>query len=127
MKNCSEVGYHSRKIDKNCERQARTLTVWFMAWFTACQRFFHSGMEQQEIFALVKKCLVEEFEIPAEKIRPEASLFETLGLDSIDALDMIALLESRMNIEINEQELKKMRTVQHIVDYLKAHLPVPAL
>jgi len=89
--------------------------------------FFHSGMEQQEIFALVKKCLVEEFEIPAEKIRPEASLFETLGLDSIDALDMIALLESRMNIEINEQELKKMRTVQHIVDYLKAHLPAPAL
>lgn len=84
-------------------------------------------MEQQEIFALVKKCLVEEFEIPAEKIRPEASLFETLGLDSIDALDMIALLESRMNIEINEQELKKMRTVQHIVDYLKAHLPHPAL
>lgn len=89
--------------------------------------FFQNSMEQQEIFELVKRCLVEEFEIPAEKIRPESNLFETLGLDSIDALDMIALLESRMKIEINEQELKKMRTVQHIVDYLKAHLPHPAL
>jgi acyl carrier protein len=76
-------------------------------------------MEREEIFNLVKQYLIEEFEIKEDKIRPEANLFADLGLDSIDALDMAGMLEERLNIEIVEEELKSIRTVDDIVDYIK--------
>jgi acyl carrier protein len=81
-------------------------------------------MNRDEIYKLVKDYLVKDFEIQEEKISPEANLFEDLGLDSIDALDMIATLESEYNLKINEEELKMIRTVQNIVDYVSKNIPV---
>ncbi len=75
-------------------------------------------MNKIEIFDLVKKYLAEEFEIKEGKIRPEANLFSDLGLDSIDALDMAGMLEDKLNIEIVEDELKSIRTVSDIVEYI---------
>lgn len=80
-------------------------------------------MDNIEAFDLVKKHLVEHFELPPDKITPSANLFQDLELDSIDALDMIALLESSLRVKIDEEELKAMRTVQHVVDYILRHLP----
>ncbi|MBN1531142.1 MAG: acyl carrier protein [Spirochaetes bacterium] len=76
-------------------------------------------MEREEIYTLVKQYLIEEFEIKEESIHPGANLFADLGLDSIDALDMAGMLEERLNIEIVEEELKGIRTVDDIVDYIK--------
>jgi len=56
----------------------------------------------------------EEFEIPAEKIAPEANLFADLDLDSIDALDRVGMLEA----EMREEDLKTIRTVRDVVDYI---------
>jgi acyl carrier protein len=81
-------------------------------------------MNSDEIYKLVKNYLVNDFEIAEDKILPEANLFEDLGLDSIDALDMIATLESEYNLKIDEEELKKIRTVQNIIDYISKNIPV---
>jgi len=80
-------------------------------------------MNSDEIYQTVKKYLINDFEIPEEKISLEANLFENLELDSIDALDMIATLESELDIEIDEEELKKIRTVKDIVDYVAKNVP----
>jgi acyl carrier protein len=71
----------------------------------------------------VKKYLIEDFEIAEEKISPEANLFEDLELDSIDALDMIAILESEIEMGVNEEELKRILTVKDIVNYIIKNLP----
>jgi acyl carrier protein len=81
-------------------------------------------MNNEEIYKLVKSYLTKDFEIQEDKISPEANLFEDLGLDSIDALDMIATLESEYNLKIDEEELKKIRTVQNIIDYISKNIPV---
>ncbi len=83
-------------------------------------------MTQQEIFDIVAGHLSSHFEVPRERVRPEANLFSDLDLDSIDALDMIGLLESELGIELKEAELKKMRTVQDVVDYVLRHRPAEA-
>ncbi len=75
-------------------------------------------MSREEVFNLIREFFVEEFEIPAEKVRPEANLFEDLGLDSIDALDLVGMLEARLDIEVLEEELKKIRTIGDVVDYI---------
>jgi len=75
-------------------------------------------MDRKEIYDLIKTYFIEQFEIPQEKIKPEARLFKDLGLDSIDALDMIGMLESKIDFEVNEKELKKIKTVQDVVEYV---------
>ena len=79
-------------------------------------------MEREEIFRVVSGYLVKDFEVPAEKIAPEANLFTDLGLDSIDALDWFAKMEATIHLPIVEEDIKKVRTVQHVVDYVKRHL-----
>lgn len=75
-------------------------------------------MNKEEIFDLVKQYFIKECEIQEEKITLKAHLFTDLELDSIDALDMIGMLESEMNIEVDEDELKKIRTVNDVVEYV---------
>ena len=75
---------------------------------------------------LVATYLSERFEIPPEKITPAANLFKDLRLDSIDALDMIAILENDHGLKVVEEELMKLRTVQDVVNYVMRHMPAPA-
>ncbi len=75
-------------------------------------------MKSEEVFEVIKDYFINEFEVPEEKITLEAHLFTDLGLDSIDALDMIGMLESKVDIDVDEEELKKIRTVKDVVDYV---------
>jgi acyl carrier protein len=43
---------------------------------------------------------------------------DDLALDSIDALDMVGMLEARLGIEVREEDLKAIRTVRDVVDYI---------
>lgn len=78
--------------------------------------------DRVEIFKLVSTFLIRDFEVPEEKIRLEANLFTDLGLDSIDALDWFAKMEVTIHLPIVEGDLKKVRTVQDVVNYVMRHL-----
>jgi acyl carrier protein len=78
--------------------------------------------DREEIFRLVSTYLVKDFEVSAEKIRLEANLFTDLGLDSIDALDWFAKMETTIHLPIVEEDIKKVRTVQDVVNYVMRHL-----
>ena len=75
-------------------------------------------MKKDEILELLRKFFNEQFEIPLEKINPEAKLFEDLNLDSIDALDMVGMLEAELDIEVDEDDIKEIRTVQDVIDFV---------
>jgi acyl carrier protein len=78
--------------------------------------------DREEIFRVVSVYLVKDFEVPAEKIRLEANLFTDLGLDSIDALDWFAKMEATIHLLIVEEDIKKVRTVRDVVNYVMRHL-----
>jgi len=79
-------------------------------------------LEREETFKVVSAYLVKDFEVPAEKIRLGANLFTDLGLDSIDALDWFAKMETTIHLPIVEEDIKKVRTVQDAVNYVMRHL-----
>lgn len=81
-------------------------------------------MDRTEIYNLITTFFVEQFEIPKEKIKPGVNLFKDLGLDSIDALDMIGMLESEIELDVNVDELKKIRTLQDVVDFVYSKINV---
>ena len=75
-------------------------------------------MDRTEIYDLITTYFVEQFEIPKEEIKPNANLFKDLGLDSIDALDMIGMLETKIEMDVEVDELKSIKTVQDVVDFV---------
>ena len=79
-------------------------------------------MQKEETFKKVSEYLITQFEIPPEKIHPDANLFKDLDMDSIDALDWFAAMQSEIGLPIIEKELKMIRTVQDVVDYVVRNL-----
>jgi acyl carrier protein len=79
-------------------------------------------MEKDEVFKKVSEYLTQQFKVPPEKITPKAHLFRDLEMDSIDALDWFAAMESEIGLPIIEKELKLIRTVQDVVDYVTRNL-----
>jgi len=79
-------------------------------------------MQEEEVLKKVTEYLITKFEIPPGKINPNAHLFKDLEMDSIDALDWFAAMESEIGLPIIEKELKTIRTVQDVVDYVVRNL-----
>lgn len=54
-------------------------------------------MTMEQLIEKINYLLVEEFEVDAEKIIPEANLKATLELDSLDYIDMVVVLEHHLD------------------------------
>lgn len=57
-------------------------------------------------------------EVEAGSIRPESRFMEDLGFTSFDFMSMLGELEDEFDVEIDQQEVADIRTVQEAVDYL---------
>lgn len=69
-----------------------------------------------EIKTKVNDLFVKGFEIPTEKLVPTASLYADLGLDSLDAVDMLVHLEEAFHIKVDGERLMEVRTLQNVYD-----------
>ena len=68
----------------------------------------------------VQDILREEFELDAERLVPSANLYEDLGLDSLDAVDMVVALEQGFGIKLtNEEAVRSVRTLSDLYALLK--------
>ena len=76
---------------------------------------------REEIIAQVNSLLAEEFEIEESESAPEANLKETLNLDSINLVDLIALVQFTYKITIPVEDLKKIKTFNDLYDYIEQH------
>ena len=78
-------------------------------------------MTRQEIIAQVNSLLAEEFEIEESEFALDANLKETLNLDSINLVDLIALVQFTYKITIPVEDLKKIQTFADLYDYIEQH------
>ena len=72
-------------------------------------------MKDQEILERIEQVLMEEFEIEADAVSLEASLYEDLDIDSIDAVDLIVRLKELSGERIPPDQFKNVRTIGDIV------------
>ncbi len=82
-----------------------------------------SSMTEQEIFDKVKKVTVEELGVKEEEVVPTASFQEDLGADSLDVVELVMALEEEFGIDIPDDDVNNLKTVQSAVDYIKSKLP----
>ncbi len=80
-------------------------------------------MTRNEIIEQVNNLLSEEFEVEESEFSPEASLKETLQLDSINLVDLVALVQYTYKITIPASDLGSIKTFNDLYDYIEQHLP----
>ena len=68
-------------------------------------------INEQQIADEIKNALVELFGIPEADIQPDAHLADDLGLDSIDAIDMMVRLQNLTGRKFKPEDFKSIRTV----------------
>jgi acyl carrier protein len=69
-------------------------------------------MNEPAIIKLCNETLAYEFELDIGQLIPEARFKEDLGLDSLDAVDMVVALEEAFNYKLRDNEaLNRIRTV----------------
>lgn len=78
-------------------------------------------MTREKITRQVNGLLAEEFEIEQSEFTPDASLKETLQLDSINLVDLVALVQVTYKITIPVQELHNIQTFNDLYDYILVH------
>nr|HPN10126.1 acyl carrier protein [Syntrophales bacterium] len=64
--------------------------------------------------------IMEQLEVTKEECVPEASFIDDLGADSLDIVELIMEMEENFGIQIADEELEKIRTIQDVIDFLKA-------
>ncbi len=72
-------------------------------------------LTEQEIFSQLKKMLVEKFGLNEADIILDAHLYEDLGLDSIDAVDLAIRVQELTGKRIERDDFQDVRTVRDIV------------
>jgi acyl carrier protein len=63
----------------------------------------------------VLKVIANTQRIPPERVTPD-STFEELGIDSMDSINILFDLESEFDIEINDEDAKKISTIREMID-----------
>lgn len=69
-------------------------------------------METEVILEKINEILVDEFEVDGDTITPEANLKETLGLDSLDYVDLVVSIESNFGVKLGEADFVGVQTFQ---------------
>jgi len=75
-------------------------------------------MEKEEIIRKINEFLVEEFEIEPELLTPDASLKETLNIDSLDFVDLIVIIEKNFGFKVKAEDMAGVRNLQDFYDYI---------
>ena len=77
-------------------------------------------MTRTEIEEKVRTFLIQDLEIDEEKIAPDALLKEGLGIDSLDFVDIVVIVEKQFGFKIKPEELIDVKTLSQFCDYIEA-------
>lgn len=77
-------------------------------------------MIDEMIVEKVNKVFEDSFEIKPDKLKPEMRVFEDLGLDSLDIVDLVVSLQEEFGVKIRDDErIRNIRTLDDIYQFVK--------
>lgn len=76
-------------------------------------------MNRDEIIETINHILVEEFEVNESVIEPQADFRESLGLDSLDYVDLVVIIEETFGVKLVEADFKPIITFEDFYSTLE--------
>lgn len=77
-------------------------------------------MTRTEIEEKVKAFLIDDLEIEEENIFPDAKLKEDMGIDSLDYVDIVVIVEKNFGFKIKPEEMTGVTTLSQFYDYIES-------
>ena len=84
-------------------------------------------MNKEEIITRINGFLVDEFEVDNDEIEPDANLKDTLGLDSLDYVDLVVSIEANFGVKLVEADFVGIATFQNFYDLIDTKLKAKAV
>lgn len=79
-------------------------------------------MTNEQIIEKINEFLIDEFEVEAGKLVPNANLKETLGLDSLDYIDLVVVIENNFKFKVKPEDFTDIATLQDFYDYVTSRV-----
>ena len=68
----------------------------------------------------VKAFLIDDLEIDEDKVFPDAKLKEDMGIDSLDFVDIVVIVEKNFGFKIKAEEMAGVTTLSQFCDYIES-------
>ena len=81
-------------------------------------------MIREEIIQKVNAFLIEEFEIDEEQISPDANFKDDLGLESLDFVDIVVVIERDFGFKVKSEDMINIRKLSDLYDYIERQVKV---
>jgi acyl carrier protein len=78
-------------------------------------------MTTPELHARVNNIFLSLFEVEEARLKPEANLFADLGLDSLDAIDLVISFQREFKIKPENKELQAIRTLDDVYQLVRRY------
>lgn len=72
----------------------------------------------------VKNIIVEQLNVDAESVTPDASFVEDLGADSLDIVELVMTMEEEFDLEIPDEDAEKIKSVGDVITYVQTKAKV---
>ena len=73
------------------------------------------------IFDEVREILAEQLDVDKDSIEMNSKLAEDLGADSLDAIDIVMTIEDQYAIEVPDENIENMKTIEDIVSFIESN------
>lgn len=73
------------------------------------------------VFERLQKILAEQFEIDEDDITLNSDIVDDLGADSLDFVDLVMSIEDEFEIEVPDEAIEEIKTVDDAVKYIEDH------
>lgn len=78
-------------------------------------------MNRQELIQQLNEAMAEEFEVETTVMTPEANIKDTLNLDSLNLVDLVAMVQQEYGVNIPLADLPTIQTFNDLYDYILSH------
>ena len=76
-------------------------------------------MDRKEIVEIINNFLIEDIEVEPDKIAETASLKDDVGIDSLDFVDIVVIVEKHFGFKINPEEMAGVTTLGQFYVYIE--------
>jgi len=78
-------------------------------------------MNRTEIIKIVDTFLIDEFEVEPDDIVVDENFHDTLGLDSLDYVDLVVVIQNHFGFKLTAEDFKGVKTFDDFYGMIEQH------
>lgn len=80
-------------------------------------------MDKKQIADRLRYIITAQLCLEDHEVKPERRIIEDLGADALDIVELVMEIEDTFDVEIKDEDVENIKTVQDAVNYITDHLP----